>query len=142
MRTNLKYVKSEKSRNGSEIVVKEYAEVNLAEILPLALLKKLPMVDAYMKSYADGEISDDILHIVGTGIAKCSPEDVFNEKTGFYIAQSRASVKVIKKYKKFIDNMLRLMETTFITPLEDITTKLGDAELALNDHINLDLIAE
>lgn len=39
--------------------------------------------------------------IVSTGTARCSKDDMFDEKTGRMIAQTRASMKSYRKYRKW-----------------------------------------
>lgn len=141
MNTELKFVKTEKFVKGNKVTVIETAEVDLTKIRAFTIARQIPFIEEVLTitepSYFDGK-----LLFKERGTAKCDPEDEFNEKTGFYIAQSRAAKKVMKKYSAFLNKILNLIDELCYRDLEAIHTRTLDATCALSDHIKFDLIGQ
>ena len=65
-----------------------------------------------------------------TGIAKCSPEDKYNEKTGKRIAFARAETKAFKFYNKQLSNSIKI-HSVLIEDAKNLCRKL-DKQIAHN----------
>ena len=94
------------------------------------------ITDSQLDNYAC-ELRKDGYYIVfnSVGIAKCSPEDVFDEKIGFRLAETRAQKDAFDKASTFYTKILSFIEKMFY---DDIVTKCvncQDSYYGCGDHI-------
>lgn len=70
----------------------------------------------------------------GKGIARCCPDDEYNEDTGFRIAETRSQKDIFNKVSKFYNSITTFIETAFYNDLADKLTNTADAVYSCEDH--------
>ena len=139
MNIGLEFTKTEKFVNGPATIVKMQAKVDLSKIPAFSVVRKIPFIEEVLENY-ESEYHDGQLVLTGVGVSKCNEADKFDEKKGYYIAQSRASMKIMKKYRMFMSRVISMIDNLFYNDINDIYIRTWDACYSLEDHINFDLI--
>lgn len=85
-------------------------------------------------SYYEDENGVAYLVFEGKGISRCNPEDTYDEKIGFRIAETRAQKDVFNKAAKFFNGITYFIEKVFYDDLMDKLTTITDAVYECNDH--------
>lgn len=70
----------------------------------------------------------------GKGIARCCPDDEYNEDIGFRIAETRSQKDIFKKVTDFYNGLTILIEKAFYDDLTDKMTNTMDAVYSCEDH--------
>ena len=139
MKLGLEFEKPYKRIDNGTTLVIETANVDLRKTTAFSFVLNIPMfeeaIHKVFPSYIDGQIT-----FVGKGLSKCHPDDEFDEKQGYYIAQSRAMVNIMKQYKEFMDYILKLIDNSFYNDIMEMWEHSNDTMFSLQDHINFDLI--
>ena len=78
----------------------------------------------------DGKIVIDSSACTFIGIAKCSPEDKYDEKTGKRLAFARAETKAFKFYNKQLSNSIKI-HSMIVEDAKNLCKKL-DKQIAHN----------
>lgn len=93
-------------------------------------------VDNHPNMYEVGLAGNPIMIFKGSGVAKCNPEDNFDEKIGFRIAETRAQRAIFKTVAKFYNDILKIIDESFYNDLIDKATNSYDSVYACNDHLD------
>ena len=137
MKKHLHYIKTETIRSNGKTVVNETAKVDLNEIRAFKVVRAIPMMDLALNTfdiYNNGQ-----LILQGTGVSRCHPDDEYNEKLGYYIAQSRAQAAIFKQYKDFMDFVIKTLDKYFYNDITELWAEVANTHYAINDHIEFDL---
>ena len=65
------------------------------------------------------DFKDDKLILVVSGKSKCMPNDNFDEKLGFKIADTRAHVKAMKIFTKFYEGLAELIYDRLLRDIDE-----------------------
>lgn len=141
MKTGLKFFDRKVIRNEENgmTIVLESAALRLDDVHGLAnVFKVIPAVNELITSsryYFEDPDGNAYLVFDGKGVSKCSPEDEYDEVTGFKIAETRAQKDVFKKAADFYNGLTTFVEKAFYDDLVDKMTNTNDAVYACDDHI-------
>lgn len=138
MKKHLHYIKTETIRNNGKTIVNETATVDLNEIRAFKVVRIIPMMDLALNNAFD-IYNDGHLVLQGTGVSRCHPDDAYDEKLGYYIAQSRAQAAIFKQYKNFMDFVIMTIDRYFYNDITELWAEVANTHYAINDHIELDL---
>lgn len=138
MKTGLKFINTKTIKEGTTTVVLMTATVDLTKIRAFSVIRQIPMMEECLGLTHDIYNEGQLL-IKGEGKSRCHPDDLYDEKTGFYIAQTRASLEIAKKYKEFLNSVLTIIEKYFMNDLYELNATVTDMYYKLDDHLELDL---
>lgn len=140
MKTGLKFFDRKVIRNKENgmTIVLQSAALQLDDVHGLAnVFNMIPAVyDLITSSRYYFEDSDGNTYLVfdGKGISKCSPEDEYDDVTGFKIAETRAQKDIFKKVADFYSGLTTFIEKAFYDDLTDKMTNTMDAVYSCDDH--------
>lgn len=73
------------------------------------------------------------------GVAKCHPDDAYDEKTGVMIASRKAELKArVKTYNKYTD-VINILEEV-VDLLDDENESIGQRLTVICDELNMELV--
>ena len=142
MRTNTKLIETKTYVNHdkrSVTVVQKY-ELDVFAIKNFVGLARLACVDIgdYVKDsivpVGKFDFKDNKLILTVSGKSKCMPNDKFDEKFGFRIADTRAQAKAMKIFTSFYKDIANLVYTNLLEDVEDKFNNCNNAYWACKEH--------
>lgn len=138
MKTHLTFFNREVIRKSNMTIVKQHAAIRLDKIPALQMaFSNIPIVNLFIKTskhFAQDKDGTIYLVFTGKGISKCNKGDVYNEKVGFNIADTRAQKSVFKLAERFFNNVIELIEKYVYNDIVDISSIFTDSIYACEDH--------
>ena len=80
------------------------------------------------------DFKDNKLILTVSGKSKCMPNDKFDEKFGFRIADTRAQAKAMKIFTSFYKDIANLVYTNLLEDVEDKFDNCNNAYWACKEH--------
>lgn len=80
------------------------------------------------------DFKDNKLILTVSGKSKCMPNDKFDEKFGFRIADTRAQAKAMKIFTSFYKDIANLVYTNLLEDVEDKFNNCNNAYWACKEH--------
>ena len=80
------------------------------------------------------DFKDNKLILTVSGKSKCMPNDKFDEKFGFRIADTRAQAKAMKIFTSFYKDIANLVYTNLLEDVEDKFHNCNNAYWACKEH--------
>ena len=141
MRTNTKLIETKTYVNPykrSVTVVQKYE----FDIFAIKNFAKLAIVFDDIGNYLEDSIvtsgkfsfNGDKLILTVSGRSRCIPNDKFDEKLGFKIADTRAHTKAMKIFSSFYKDISSLVYKNLIEDLEEKFIKCTNAYLSCKEH--------
>ena len=141
MRTNTKLIETKTYVNHDKrsiIVVQKY-ELDL-----FAIKNFLSLATAYVDigNYVENSIvpfgkfdfKNNKLILTVSGKSKCMPNDKFDERLGFIIADTRAQIKAMKIFTSFYKDIIDLVHKNIVEDLEEKFNNCNNAYWACKEH--------
>lgn len=141
MKTNTKLIETKTYVNHDKrsiTVVKKY-ELDVFAIKNFVRLA-IACVDigGYVKNsivaFDKFDFKDNKLFLTVSGKSRCMPNDKFDEKLGFRIADTRAQVKAMKIFASFYKDIGDLVYTNLLKDVEDKFNNCSNAYWACKEH--------
>ena len=141
MRTNTKLIETKTYVNPdkrSVTVVQKY-ELDIFAIKNFAKLARVfNDIDDYIENsivpLGKFSFNGDKLILTVSGRSRCMPNDKFDEKLGFKIADTRAHTKAMKIFSSFYKDISSLVYKNLIEDLEEKFIKCTNACLSCKEH--------
>lgn len=141
MRTNTKLIETKTYVNydkRSVTVVQKYE----LDIFALKNFVEAAEVCTDVKNYVQYSIApigkfkfeNNKLILTVSAKSKCMPNDKFDEKLGFRIADTRAQAKAMKIFTSFYKDIVNLVYTNLLEDVEDKLNNCRDAYWACKEH--------
>ena len=140
MKTGLKFFDRKVTRNKENgmTIVLQSAALRLDDVQGLInAFNMIPSVNNLITSsryYFEDPDGNAYLVFDGKGISKCSPEDEYDDVTGFRTAETRAQKDIFKKVTDFYSGLTTFIEKAFYNDLTDKMTNTTDAVYSCEDH--------
>ena len=80
------------------------------------------------------DFKDNKLILTVSGKSRCMPNDKFDEKLGFRIADTRAQAKAMKIFTSFYKDIVNLVYTNLLEDVEDKFNNCNNAYWACKEH--------
>lgn len=80
------------------------------------------------------DFKNNKLILTVSGKSKCMPNDKFDEKFGFRIADTRAQAKAMKIFRSFYKDIANLVYTNLLEDVEDKFNNCNNAYWACKEH--------
>ena len=80
------------------------------------------------------DFKDNKLILTVSGKSRCMPNDKFDEKLGFRIADTRAQAKAMKIFTSFYKDIVNLVYTNLLEDVEDKFNNCSNAYWACKEH--------
>ena len=80
------------------------------------------------------DFKDNKLILTVSGKSRCMPNDKFDEKLGFRIADTRAQAKAMKIFTSFYKDIVNLVYANLIEDVEDKFNNCNNAYLACKEY--------
>lgn len=80
------------------------------------------------------DFKDNKLILTVSGKSRCRPNDKFDEKLGFRIADTRAQAKAMKIFTSFYKDIVDLVYTNLLEDVEDKFNNCNNAYLACKEY--------
>ena len=80
------------------------------------------------------DFKDNKLILTVSGKSRCMPNDKFDEKLGFRIADTRAQAKAMKIFTSFYRDIVNLVYTNLLEDVEDKFNNCNNAYWACKEH--------
>ena len=141
MRTNTKLIETKTYVNHdkrSVTVVQKY-ELDVFAIknfvrLAIACVDIGDYVKNSIASFGKFDFKDNKLVLTVSGKSRCMPNDKFDEKLGFRIADTRAQAKAMKIFTSFYKDIANLVYTNLLEDVEDKFNNCNNAYWACKEH--------
>ena len=141
MRTNTKLIETKTYVNHdkrSTIVVQKY-EFDVFAIKNFVKLATTYIdIGNYVKNsivpFGKFDFKNNKLILTVSGKSKCMPNDKFDEKLGFRIADTRAQAKAMKIFTSFYKDIGDLVYTNLLKDVEDKFNNCSNAYWACKEH--------
>ena len=141
MRTNTKLIETKTYVNHdkrSTIVVQKY-EFDVFAIKNFVKLATTYVdIGNYVKNsivpFGKFDFKNNKLILTVSGKSKCMPNDKFDERLGFIIADTRAQVKAMKIFKYFYKDIVNLVYKNIVEDLEEKFNNCNNAYWACKEH--------
>ena len=141
MKTNTKLIETKTYVNHdkrSTIVVQKY-EFDVFAIKNFVKLATTYVdIGNYVKNsivpFGKFDFKDNKLVLTVSGKSKCMPNDKFDEKLGFRIADTRAQAKAMKIFTSFYNDIADLVYTNLLKDVEDKFNNCSNAYWACKEH--------
>lgn len=141
MRTNTKLIETKTYVNSykrSVTVVQKYE----LDIFAIKNFAKLAIACDDIADYVENSIvpfgkfyfNGDKLVLTVSGKSRCMPNDKFDEKLGFKIADTRAQTKAMKIFSSFYKDIASLVYKNIIEDIEEKFSNCNNAYLACKEH--------
>lgn len=141
MRTNIKLIETKTYVNSykrSVTVVQKYE----LDIFAIKNFAKLAITFDDISDYIEDSIASfgkfyfngDKLILTVSGRSKCMPNDKFDEKLGFKIADTRAHTKAMKIFSSFYKDVSSLVYKNLIEDIEEKFINCTNAYLSCKEH--------
>ena len=141
MRTNIKLIETKTYVNPSKrsvTVVQKYE----FDIFAIKNFAKLVITCDDIGNYVEDSIvtsgkfsfNGDKLILTVSGRSRCMPNDKFDEKLGFRIADTRAQAKAMKIFTSFYNDIANLVYTNLLKDVEDKFNNCSNAYWACKEH--------
>lgn len=141
MRTNTKLIETKTYVNHDKrsiIVVQKY-ELDLFAIKHfLSLVTTYVDIGNYVENsivpFGKFDFKNNKLILTVSGKSKCMPNDKFDERLGFIIADTRAQIKAMKIFKSFYKDIVDLVHKNIVEDLEEKFNNCNNAYWACKEH--------
>ena len=141
MKTNTKLIETKTYVNHDKqsITVVQKYELDVFAIKNLVRLA-IACVDIEKKiknsiaSFDKFDFKDNKLVLTVSGKSRCMPNDKFDEKLGFRIADTRAQAKAMKIFTSFYNDIANLVYTNLLKDVEDKFNNCSNAYWACKEH--------
>ena len=141
MRTNTKLIETKTYVNHDKrsiIVVQKY-EFDVFAIKNFVKLTTTYVdIGNYVKNsivpFGKFDFKNNKLILTVSGKSKCMPNDKFDERLGFIIADTRAQIKAMKIFKSFYKDIVDLVHKNIIEDLEEKFNNCNNAYWACKEH--------
>lgn len=141
MRTNTKLIETKTYVNHDKrsiIVVQKY-ELDLFAIKNfLSLATTYVDIGNYVENsivpFGKFNFKNNKLILTVSGKSKCMPNDKFDERLGFIIADTRAQIKAMKIFKSFYKDIVDLVHKNIVEDLEEKFNNCNNAYWACKEH--------
>ena len=141
MRTNIKLIETKTYVNHdkqSVTVVQKY-ELDVFAIknfvrLAIACVDIGDYVKNSIASFDKFDFKDNKLVLTVSGKSRCMPNDKFDEKLGFKIADTRAHTKAMKIFSSFYKDISSLVYKNLIEDIEEKFINCTNAYLSCKEH--------
>ena len=141
MRTNTKLIETKTYVNHDKrsiIVVQKY-ELDLFAIKNfLSLATTYVDIGNYVENsivpFGKFDFKNNKLILTVSGKSKCMPNDKFDERLGFIIADTRAQIKAMKIFKSFYKDIVDLVHKNIVEDLEEKFNNCNNAYWACKEH--------
>lgn len=138
MKTHLTFFNREVIKKNKMTIVIQHAAIRMDKIPALcAAFSNIPVINLFIKSsnyFAQDSDGSIYLIFTGKGIAKCCKSDVYNEKVGYHIADTRSQKNIFKTANRFFNEITDMIEKTMYNDLVDVSTVMCDSIFACEDH--------
>lgn len=141
MRTNTKLIETKTYVNHDKrsiIVVQKY-ELDLFAIKNfLSLATTYVDIGNYVENsivpFGKFDFKNNKLILTVSGKSKCMPNDKFDERLGFIIADTRAQIKAMKIFTSFYKDIVDLVHKNIVEDLEEKFNNCNNAYWACKEH--------
>ena len=141
MRTNTKLIETKTYVNHDKrsiIVVQKY-ELDLFAIKNfLSLATTCVDIGNYVENsivpFGKFDFKNNKLILTVSGKSKCMPNDKFDKRLGFIIADTRAQIKAMKIFKSFYKDIVDLVHKNIVEDLEEKFNNCNNAYWACKEH--------
>lgn len=141
MKTNTKLIDTKTYVNHDKrsiIVVQKYEldvfAINNFVKLAIACVDISDYVKNSIASFGKFDFKDNKLVLTVSGKSRCMPNDKFDEKLGFRIADTRAQAKAMKIFTSFYNDIADLVYTNLLKDVEDKFNNCSNAYWACKEH--------
>ena len=137
MKTFLKFKTDYVTQANGCTIVEEEATVDLSKIRAFSVVMSIPVFKTAILALFDN-CDGKTITFKAKGVAKCHPDDKFNERKGFHLAQSRAVYKIYKDYHKFLEYITDTIYKMIYEDIENLYINSQDLMYETADHIKYD----
>lgn len=138
MKTGLRFYDRNVIENNTTTVVIEKACICIDDVEGLSnAFRMIPAINHYIKShplYREDDFGRPNIVITGKGISKCNPDDSYNRRTGFNLADTRAQKDIFDKAHNFYIEIAGLIETYFYNDISSKIAKTGNSVYKCISH--------
>ena len=141
MRTNTKLIETKTyvNRDKRSVTVVQKYELDVFAIknfvgLTIACVDIGDYVKDSIVPVGKFDFKDNKLILTVSGKSKCMPNDKFDEKFGFRIADTRAQAKAMKIFTSFYKDIANLVYTNLLEDVEDKFNNCNNAYWACKEH--------
>ena len=141
MKTNTKLIETKTYVNHDKrsITVVQKYELDVFAIKNfVGLVRACVDIDDYLKDsivpVGKFDFKNNKLILTVSGKSKCMPNDKFDEKFGFRIADTRAQAKAMKIFTSFYKYLVNLVYTNLLEDVEDKFNNCSNAYWACKEH--------
>lgn len=139
MKTGIEFLDREVKQSGNVTVVIQNAIIDFSKVPSImAAYLTCDLVRNYIDNcpYTCDINGHPGMFFKASGVAKCSDSDVFDDKTGFRIAETRAQQKIFNLASGVYTDIVNIIEKAFYIDILDKTVNTKDSYYACVDHLD------